>query len=335
MLLNPAIMALILVSGIVTLMLILASAFAMKLIYFWDIKSGSERQLGFERQTYLISTLLTWAFVSEIFSVLLFIYNAESMSGQFVGAMCATGVLNVNEWGWPTLFLKIGIFFSGAAWLALNHLDNQGRDYPLIKLKYSLLLLIVPLVILEFVVQLRHFLEMDPAVITSCCGSLFSAEADGVVAEVSGLQPKTALLLFWGSGTAVLLSGIWYAMRRNQGPLFAVISTIAFGIALVAIVSFVSLYIYEHPHHHCPFCLLKAGHGYVGYLLYIPLFSATALALATGVRATWKKVPSLADAVDSSAPHLVWTALILFVLFYLIAGWSVVDSNLVMSDVWW
>ena len=113
MLLNPAIMALVMVSAAVTLMMLLASGFALQVIRYWDITSGSERQLRLERRTYLISTLLTWVFAAELVSLLLFVYNAESMSGQFVGAMCATGVLNVNQWGWPTLFLKIGVFFSG------------------------------------------------------------------------------------------------------------------------------------------------------------------------------------------------------------------------------
>ena len=76
MLLNPAIMALILVSGLVSLMLLLATGFALRVLGHWDISSGSERQLTLERQTYLIATLLTWAFAAELVSLLLFIYNA-------------------------------------------------------------------------------------------------------------------------------------------------------------------------------------------------------------------------------------------------------------------
>ncbi|RDH89601.1 MAG: hypothetical protein DIZ77_15435 [endosymbiont of Seepiophila jonesi] len=335
MLLNPAIMALVLVSAVVSLMLLLAAGFGLQVVRHWDINSGSERQLNLERRTYLISTLLTWAFASELVSLLLFIYNAESMSGQFVGAMCATGVLNVNEWGWPTLFLKMTIFFSGAAWLALNYLDNQGYDYPLVKLKYVLLLLIVPMVLAEFYVQLRHFLEMDPDVITSCCGALFSADAEGVAAEVSSLQPRSAMFALYGTGVAALGSGVWYGLKRSGGPLFAILSGAAFVMALVAIVSFVSLYIYEHPHHHCPFCILKSGHDYAGYFLYIPLFFATALAFGAGMIAPWKRVPSLTEAVERDAPRLTWMAIGLFGVFYLIATWAVVSSNLVMSEVWW
>ncbi len=58
MLLNPAIMALILVSFVVLLMLLVAAGFAIHLLRFWDMASGSERQLRLERRTYLISTLL-------------------------------------------------------------------------------------------------------------------------------------------------------------------------------------------------------------------------------------------------------------------------------------
>lgn len=335
MLLNPAIMALMLVSAVVVLMLLMASVFSVQVLRHWDINSGSERQLGLERRTYLISTLLTWVFASELVSLLLFVYNAESMSGQFVGAMCATGVLNVNPWGWPTLFLKIAIFFSGAVWLSLNRLDNQGYDYPLIRLKYGLLLLILPLVLAEFVVQLLHFTDMNPHVITSCCGSLFSADAGGVAAEISAMQPRSAMLGLYGTAIVVLVAGGWYGHRGSGGVFFALLSLLAFAMALIAIVSFIALYVYEHPHHHCPFCILKSGHGFAGYWLYVPLFMATALALSSGILGLWRNAPSLSAAVERDRSRLTWSAMLLFGAFYAIAAWLVYRSSLTMQGVWW
>jgi len=334
MFLSPAILALILVSAVISLMLILASGFAIQVLQKWNINSGSELQLNLERRTYLISTLLIWAFASELISLMLFIYNAESMSGQFVGAMCATGVLNVNEWGWPTLFLKIAIFFSGTIWLALNYLDNKGFDYPLVRVKYLLLLLIVPMVITEFYMQTRYFMEMNPDVITSCCGSLFSVDAKGVASEVSSLTPRQAIIAMYGSGLLLMLSGTWYLLRNKGGLLFSLFGLTAFITAIMSIISYISLYIYEHPHHHCPFCILKSGHDYAGYTIYIPLFLATSLALAAGTISYWKKIPSLNSSVAVYAPKLVYLALIFFNIFYILATWWVWQSNLTMESIW-
>ncbi|RCX33308.1 hypothetical protein [Thioalbus denitrificans] len=335
MLLNPAIMALIGVSVVVALLLLLAAGFAIQVMRHWDIHSGSELQLNLERRTYLISTILSYAFVAELVSLLLFVYNAEAMSTQFVGAMCATGVLNVDPWGWPTLFLKIAVFFAGGAWLILNRLDNQGYDYPLVRIKYALLLAIVPLVIAEAVVQTAYFLGLDPDVITSCCGSLFTPESEGVAAEVSSLQPRTAVIALYASGGLALLSGLATLRRRGAALLFAGSGLLAFVVALVAIVSYVALYIYEHPHHHCPFCILKSGHDFVGYYLYIPLFAATVLALGVGVLAPWRRIPSLVQAAAVDIRRFTWLALLGFTLFYVVATYAVVTSNLTMQGVWW
>jgi hypothetical protein len=172
-------------------------------------------------------------------------------------------------------------------------------------------------------------------VITSCCGALFSANAKGVAAEVSSLDPGSSMLALYGTGAAALASGLWCTLKRRGGPLFALAAALAFVTALAAIVSCVALYVYEHPHHHCPFCLLKQGHGYVGYLLYIPLFAATALAFGAGVTSPWRRIPSLSAAVERDARRLAGSATALFALFYLVTIWLVMRSHLVMAGVWW
>jgi hypothetical protein len=335
MLLHPSILALVIVSAVVACMVLLAGVFGLQVVRHWDIKSGSERQLRLERRTYLISTLVAFAFLAELVSLLLFVYNAEQMSSQFVGAMCATGVLNVNAWGWPALYLKIAVFFSGAAWLTLNRIDNRAFDYPLIRVKYGLLLLILPLVAAETAVQTSFFLEMEPDIITSCCGSLFTPEGEGVAAEISGIEPSTSLILLILSALAVFLSGGWYLRRSTGAAAFAAGSLAAFLVALVAIVSCIALYVYEHPHHHCPFCILKSGHGFIGYYLYVPLFLATALALGVGIIAPFRRVASLVEIIPAESRRFIKISMLGMLLFYAVAGYAILSSNLTMMEVWW
>jgi len=335
MLLNPAILALISVSAVVTCMVLLAAGFALQVLWHWDISSGSERQLRLERRTYLISTLIAYCFMAELVALLLFIYNAEQMSSLFVGAMCATGVLNINDYGWPTLYLKIAIFFSGATWLILDNIDNKAFDYPLVRVKYGLLLLITPLVMAELIVQLIYFTSLDPDIITSCCGSLFTPEGEGVAAEVSGVEPATALIALIASGLAALGSGIWYLVKQYGGIAFAGLNALAFLIALVAIVSCIALYIYEHPHHHCPFCILKGGHDFMGYFLYTPLFIATALALGVGAIAPFHKIPSLREIIPASSRRYITLSMLFLLAFYVVAAYAILNSGLTMMGVWW
>ncbi len=313
-------------------LLALAALFALQVLRHWDVGSGSERQLNLERRTYLISTLVTFGFLVELVSLLLFVYTAESLSDQFVGAMCATGVLNINPWGWPTLGLKIAVFFSGSAWLMLN---RRGRDYPLVRPKYALLLVLVPLIWLEAFAQWRFFAGLDPDVITSCCGALFTPEGEGVAGELTGTAPGTALLALYAAGAATLACGLWLLRRGRGAALFAGLGAAHFAVALVAVVSCIALYVYEHPHHHCPFCLLKPGHGYVGYWLYIPLFAATAWALGLGLIGHWRRLPGIAAAVAADTQAFGRMALAALLLFHLVAAWSILYSNLTMQGVWW
>ncbi|MBV5276397.1 hypothetical protein JZU56_00690, partial [bacterium] len=125
-----------------------------------NIQSGSEKQLRLERRTYLLSTLLSFIFVTQLVALLLFVFNADKMSALFVGAMCAVGTLNVNVFGFPALIAQIVVFFLASSWLVINHLDTRAYDYPLVKVKYILLLLLRPLLLVAAVLQLRYFLGL-------------------------------------------------------------------------------------------------------------------------------------------------------------------------------
>lgn len=332
MIFHPAILALLAASAINASVLLAGALFAVHLLRHWNPASGSERQIALERQTYLAASAIGLVMAIQFVALLLFVYNAERMSVLFTGAMCATGTLNVNAYGFPALGLKTAGFFLAAIWLALNQADNLARDYPLIRVKYVLLLAIAPVFLAEAVVQALYFLKLDPDVITSCCGSLFSDQGTAVAAELAGSAPLPAMALFTSVFLATLAAGLWLWRSGRGGILFAVLSVTHFVVALAAIIAFLSLYVYEHPHHHCPFCLLKADFNYIGYALYVPLFAATGFGLAAGIQHSQAGRPSLAQSLPAQMHRHAGVAVASLVVFGLLACWIVATSNLKLID---
>ena len=328
MIFHPAILALLAASAINAAVLLAAALFAVGLLRRWNPASGGEEQIALERRTYLVTTGVGLVLVIQCVALLLFVYNAERMSVLFSGAMCATGTLNVNAFGFPTLMLKIAGFFLAMLWLALNQADNLGRDYPLIRRKYALLLLIAPVFLAEAVVQALYFLGLDPDVITSCCGSLFSDTAAGVAAELAGLPPLPAMLAFFGVLAPTLAAGVVLWRSGRGGYLFGALSVAQFVVAITAVIAFLSLYVYEHPHHHCPFCLLKADFDYIGYPLYGTLFAATGYALAAALQQAHAHHPSLAGVLPARARRHAGMSVAFLLAFGLLAGGIVLTSNL-------
>ncbi len=330
MLFQPAIIALLLGSALVTAMLLYSSFYGVLILKQWDIRSGTERQLGLERRTYLISTLMTYAFGFQLLSLFLFIYTADKLSSLFVGAMCAAGTLNVDPWGYPAIGLKIVNFLLGGLWLIINFTDNRAHDYPLIKKKYGLLLLIAPLIIAESVLLWGYFLRIKPAVITSCCGALFTSESGGFTSGMIAL-PRTPLeVLFYISMAFMFFLGIRVYLKGRGGYLFSAAGIIAFLVSAGAFISFICLYVYEMPVHHCPFCILQKEYGYVGYPIYIALLGGTILVTGVGMLRSFENIDSLKLILPSIQEKLTLSSLFLYTVFIVIVFYELIFSNLKM-----
>jgi hypothetical protein len=218
MLFQPAIIALLLASALCVLALAASAPFRRAGDPALGHPSGSERQLQLERRTYLFSTLLVFVLALQLAAVLLFVFNAEKMSGMFVGAMCAVGTLNVNAFGFPALNAKIAVFFLAAMWLAINHVDSRARDYPLVRIKYGLLLLLAPLLVASFWIELQYFLGLKADVITSCCGSLFSEGSPTLAAEASALAAAAGDVAVLRQPRRAIAVAAWHGYRRRQEP---------------------------------------------------------------------------------------------------------------------
>lgn len=328
MILQPAVLALLLIALLVAGMGLYAGFYGMRILSRWDPASGSEGQLELERRTYLISTIMSYILSFELMSLFLFIYTADDIHILFTGAMCAAGTLAVNSFGYPALLLKMVNFILAGVWLIINYVDNKGYDYPLIKTKYELLNVVVVLLVQESVLLLAYFAGVKPDIITSCCGSLFSHETTSFSGDLSSLPHLPMQIAFFSGMAVTAVSGVIFYLRGRIGYLFSCAATVTFLIAATSVVSFICLYFYELPTHHCPFCLLQKEYGFIGYLLYATLFGGAVAGIGTGVLMPFRKVGSLLHTIPAIQRRLTLGTLLCYLLFTLIVSWKMVFSAL-------
>ncbi|HEX9006774.1 MAG TPA: hypothetical protein VF889_05740 [Bacteroidota bacterium] len=328
MILHPAILALLAGALLTSFMVVYAGWYGVGILLRWDIRSGSELQLSLERRTYLISTILSYVLVYQVLSLFLFIYTADHLHSQFAGAMCAAGTLNANGYGYPLLLTKLVNFMLAGVWLIVNHADIRGYDYPLIKVKYALLAAMVPLVLLELVLQFGYFTGLHADVITSCCGSLFSQESRGIAADLAFLPNRMMNVAFYAGMALTAAIGLAFYRTGRGCYLFSITSFLAFCIAIASLISFVCLYFYELPSHHCPFCILQKEYGGVGYVLYAALLGGGVAGMGTGALTPFRKRPSMVRVIPQLQRRLTLVTLLLYGLFTALASYQMLASPL-------
>jgi hypothetical protein len=331
MIFHPTVIALFISSVLISFMMLYAGFYGIQILRRWDVQSGSELQLALERKTYLISTILTYVFSFELLSLFLFVYTADQLHTSFVGAMCAAGSLHVDSYGYPALIARVVNFVLAGLWLILNYADNKAYDYPLIKEKYSFLLLLAVLILGETILQANYFLRLRPDIITSCCGTLFSKEGSGGILKVGNLPSLTMKAVFYLTMAVAGTSGLRYCLRGKGAYLFSSLSVCTFLISMFSIFSFISLYFYELPTHACPFCFLQKEYGYIGYPIYLTLLGATISGMGVGMLMPFRNKETLAGVIPGLQNKLALVAVILFFIFTAMVTLRMVFSNLVLE----
>jgi hypothetical protein len=329
---QKSILALLFASGVGAIGALAAGPHALAVWRHWDLESGSARQLRLERSSTLVSTGMALLLTVQSVALLLFVFNADRMASQFVGAMCAVGTLRVDGFGFPALLAQVVAFFGSSVWLTLNAVDGQCRDRPLTRARSALLLALIPVLLLAFGLELAYFLELEANVITSCCGSLFTNRAPGLGGDLAAWPPGQAMPVTFVVLACAAAVAARVARRGQGGVTLGTAGILAFAVSLAGIVAFVSLYVYEAPHHHCPFCLLEKEYGYRGYAFYVPLFAATSASLAAAALAPFAPAraqgPPSAERVRHATRALAVVALGGFVLVLVLMAWQIVSSPL-------
>ena len=117
--------------------------------------------------------------------------------------------------------------------------------------------------------------------------------------------------------------------RHAQGMslIEVMVAVMVLAVGLLGVVAAISPYVYESPHHHCPFCILKREYAYFGFALYIPLFAGASAGLASGVLSL-RPPASLQSMMPARTAQLRAWSMAGFALFSLLGALAVWQSGL-------
>ncbi|MFO0582124.1 MAG: hypothetical protein U0229_07630 [Anaeromyxobacter sp.] len=322
---HPAVLAVLGASAAVAVLVLLAGRWAAVMLRHWDPSSGSEAQLALERRTHLVTASLQLAFFLQILSLFLFVHTAGAIAPLLVGAMCAAGVLRAGPFGYLALAAKVVGAVAAGVWLVVNRADASAPEQPLVREKYRLLLELSPLPLLDAALSYAFFAGLKPDVLTSCCASQFGRGA-GLAGDLAGLPAAPVAAALYGVAGVAAASALWLRTTGRGARLLSAAAALALPVGLLAVVAFVSPYVYELPTHHCPFCLLEPSYGHLGYFLYGALLGGVVAGL--GAAAVAPRGAPAAPAVAGVQRGLAAAAAACFAIFLGIVTWAVAFSGL-------
>lgn len=319
MFLNSWSIALTLVSLLSCFLVIMAGKTAVRVLRWWNPDSDSNTQIQLEGEIWLSSTLVMYGACFQIISLVLLIGATDYYAGFIAGAMCATGSLLANGYGMPLLYVKLAASFYAGLWIVVHRLDISSEAYPLVRFKYVMLLLLVPLIIADLCLQTLYIGGLTPDIITSCCAIIFDeVKTPG---SFSGLF-QSPLLFFYLASSSLLLLGL--ICRKKGHPWLVYLYGVAMVgwlvFALDAIITTFSSFIYAMPYHHCPFCIVKAEYNFIGYFIYIALFGSVFFGFCGGFVQLFGRNRYLERGVRSAQQvYLTWSSLMLFLFVALVS----------------
>lgn len=331
MILNYSMLAL-MSASLLAVTLVLISAFPAAHLYRnWDPNSSGEFQRNLQRQSNLVTKCLFWLIGFQLISLFLFIYTASDICLSLTGAMCALGSLSANNYGFPVLGLKILNFFLAGLWLILNHVDNSSPVHPLTREKYAFLFALVPLLVIETVLQGLYFAGLYPGMVTSCCGKLYSQSPHRIVFGSMAVSARPMMIAFYSCLLLTLASGLGVLRWRKGMYGFAVLNGMSFLVSMASIVSFISVYFYQLPTLHCPFCVFQKQYGYAGYVLYVLLFLGSLAGIGVGILQPFRKKTDLHQAIPAMQRLLAATSVLLLFFFMLITSLQIIFATFKME----
>lgn len=268
--LTPEVIAIFILNGLFLVFSTIAFILSLKIVKNWDMNKTTKKQYTLEKQSFLTATIIKYIFIVKLPLFLFFVFTLDKISNILVGAMCAAGVVDATEYGIYLFILKILNLYLFGFWLVLNKADLSKENLPLTKLKFAVFGVFYFVLLAEIILETVMFTSIDPSVMVSCCGTLYSSTSASYISILFEVSNSVHIGSFYFTFFVLLVA---YFLKNRL--LYAISSAVFIVIAIVSLIAFFGTYIYELPTHHCPFCFLQKDYYYVGYLIYSTLFVGT------------------------------------------------------------
>jgi len=276
-LLNNEVIVYLLSETVLYLLLFIAFLSTAAILRRWNFDAFTSEQFILENRSYLVMTIIFFVMMLKMLLLPYFIYTIDTLSDLIPRAMCGAGVIKANRYGNPLLTLKIVVLFLSGLWLSLNTIDLKAKNYPYIRVKSWLFMVIFLLLSAEYLLDLLYFTHIETTNPVSCCSVIFG-QSGGANGLPLGLDIPKLLILFY------LLFALTVLTIMTDFTVVSMFASLLFLIvSYYAVVYFFGTYIYELPTHKCPFCMLQDHYYYVGYLLWGFLLLGTFYALDSAV----------------------------------------------------
>jgi hypothetical protein len=125
-----------------------------------------------------------------------------------------------------------------------------------------------------------------------------------------------------------LASGSFFYLRQKGAYLFSLSTAGLFSLSNLALISYISPYLYEMPTHHCPFCILHQEYGFIGYPLYLAFLAGGVAGLGVGAVSPFGGIESLKGTLPRIRKELALVSLLSWSAALAISTWGVLASNL-------
>ncbi len=258
---NKELIISILMDSIMLFFLSIAFFIALDILKNWNYKEVALKQAKLQKRVYLSSVILSYVITLKIVLFFLFLYTLDELSNVITGAMCSVGVLSNTQVGNPLLIVKGLIIILFALWLLLFKINQDDKTLQYTKKLYGFFVPIYILVLLEFTLLLTMAMTLDVDKIVSCCSTLFAVGTKGNSSQTFFKFDEKILFFSFIS--------LYFLSFYHNKYFTAIIGIAFFTVGIINITSFFSPYIYELPHHRCPFCILQKEYYYIGFFIYL------------------------------------------------------------------